>query len=243
MIFIISIAVLMIPCTLLFPVFKVGKKNLKKLKGQNYIISCNHTSNMDPIMLDIRFNKKHVILAKKELFKHRFFGWWLRHLGAIPVDRQHVEPQSVKQVFSALNKNKPVMIFPQGTRSTVRVEDGAAKEGVAMFSIRTGTPVVPMMFDRKIRIFHRTRLLIGEPIYPDTTRKKDKEYLDEFANLIIEKMNALLDIPDPKQVKKQQRAQKREEKRAQKQARKQSRLAAKQARQAEKQASKQAKKI
>ncbi len=230
MIFIISIAVLFIPCTLLFPVFKVGKKNLKKLKGKNYIISCNHTSNLDAVMLDIRFCKKHVILAKKELFKHKLSGWWLKHLGAIPVDREHVEPQSVKQVFGALNKNKPVMIFPQGTRATVRIEEGAAKEGVAMFSIRTGTPVVPMMFDRKIRIFHRTRLIIGEPIFPDTTRKKDKEYLDEFANLIIEKMNALLDLPDPKQVKKQAKQQKREQKRALKQQRKQIKLAKKQAR-------------
>ncbi len=229
MIFLISIAVLFLPCTILFPVFKVGKRNLKKLKGQNYIISCNHTSNLDPIMLDIRLCKKHVILAKKELFKHKFFGWWLKHLGAIPVDRKNVEPQSVKQVFSALNKNKPVMIFPQGTRATVRVEDGAAKEGVAMFSIRTGTPVVPMMFDRKIRIFHRTRLIIGEPIYPDTTRKKDKEYLDEFSNLIIEKMNALLDMPNPKQVKRQQREEKRAQKLARKQQKAELKLARKQA--------------
>jgi len=65
-----------------------------------------------------------------------------------------------------------------------------------MFSIRTNTPVLPMMYDRKIKPFRRTKLIIGKPIYPDETRKKDKEYLSEFANQIIEQMNGLL----PKQI-------------------------------------------
>lgn len=205
MLFYIAIAILMIPCTILFPIKKIGKKNFKKLKGQNYIISCNHMSNMDPVMLDITFNKKHRILAKKELYKNKFLGKCLDSLGAIKVDRGSADAHAVKGILSALNKKQNIMIFPQGTRAkTVKIEDGSAKEGVALFSIRTGTPVIPMMFDRKIKIFHRTRLLIGEPIYPDVTRKKDKEYLDEFANLIIEKMNALIDehaIKSPKKVK------------------------------------------
>ena len=54
-----------------------------------------------------------------------------------------------------------------------------------------------MMFTRKIKAFRRTKLLIGEPIYPDVTRKKDKEYLDEYANLIISKMNDLLKENSP----------------------------------------------
>ncbi len=188
-----------LPCTLLFPIKKVGKKNYKKLKGQNYIISCNHTSNMDPVMLDIVFRKKHRILAKKELFNNKAFGWLLKQLGAIPVNRQNVEPHSIKEILSAINKKQNIMIFPQGTRAkTINVEDGSAKEGVALFSIRTGTPVIPMMFNKKIKFLRRTKLLIGEPIYPDMERKKDKEYLTEYANLIVQKMNDLLKSEDKK---------------------------------------------
>ncbi len=193
MIFAIAITILFIPLSIFFPVKIIGKKNLKQLKGQNYIISCNHTTNMDAVMLDIKLHKKHRVLAKKELFKNKFNAWILRNLGAIPVDRQNVEPQSIKEILSAIKKKQNVMIFPQGTRSTVKIEDGSAKEGVALFSIRTGTPVIPMMFDRKIKAFRRTKLYIGEPIYPDQERKKDKEYLNEFSNLVVEKMNALID--------------------------------------------------
>ena len=97
---------------------------------------------------------------------------------------------------------KKIAIFPQGTRAkTTKIEDGSAKEGVAMFAIRTNTPVIPMMYDRKLKPFRRTKLIIGAPIYPDETRKKDKEYLSEFANHIIAEMNALLPQNENKETK------------------------------------------
>ena len=96
-----------------------------------------------------------------------------------------------------IDKNKKIAIFPQGTRAkTIKIEEGSAKEGVAMFSIRTNTPVLPVMFDKVIKPFRRTKLYIGKPIYPDVERKKDKEYLTAFANHITDEMNALLDDKD-----------------------------------------------
>ena len=150
-------------------------------------------SNFDPVLLDIKMGKKFRYLAKKELFETKFGAFFLRAYGGVPVDRKNVDPTSIKEVLRLIQKGKKVAIFPQGTRKpTPQIEDGSAKEGVAMFSIRIGTPVVPMMFSKKIRPFRFIKLYIGEPIYPDETRKKDKDYLDEFSNLIITKMNELL---------------------------------------------------
>lgn len=194
MLYYIVIAIIILPLSLLVPIKKIGKKNLKELKGKHYIISCNHMSNWDPVMIDVKFNRKHRFLAKKELFKNKFAGACLKSFGAIPVDRSKPDPSSIKEILRHLNKKHHVCIFPQGTRAkTPKIEDGSAKEGVAMFSIRTGTPVVPMMFTKKLKIFRRSKLLIGKPLYPDETRKKDKEYLSEFANLIVESMNKLLE--------------------------------------------------
>ncbi len=193
MIFWICFTIIFLPMVIIFPIKKVGKKNLKELKGKNYILACNHMSNADAIRLDITFCKKYIYLAKKELFKKKLTGAFMRTLGAVPVDRSQVDPRAIKEIFRLIEKNKKIAIFPQGTRAkTVHIEEGSAKEGVAMFAIRTNTPVVPMMFDRKIRPFRRTKLIIGKPIYPDETRKKDKEYLSQFANHIIAEMNGLL---------------------------------------------------
>ena len=66
--------------------------------------------------------------------------------------------ESIKEVLRQLKKGKHVCIFPQGTRmQNPQIEEGSAKEGVAMFSIRTGTPVVPMMFTKKIKMFFTRR--------------------------------------------------------------------------------------
>ena len=138
--------------------------------------------------------KKFRFLAKKELFSTKFKNAFMRSLGGVPVDRSQADPKAIKEIFRLLEKKKKIAIFPQGTRAkTVHIEEGSAKEGVAMFSIRTNTPIIPMMYDKKIKAFRRTKLIIGQPIYPDETRKKDKEYLTEYANLIIEKMNGLLE--------------------------------------------------
>lgn len=179
---------------IIFPIKRIGKKNLKELKGKNYIIACNHMSNLDGVMLDIKFFKKYRYLAKKELFKKKFMGGFMRQLGGVPVDRSQADPKAIKEIFRLLGNGKYVGIFPQGTRAkTPNIEEGSAKEGVAMFSIRTNTPVLPVMFDKKIKAFRRTKLIIGKPIYPDETKRKDKEYLSEYANHIIESMNALLE--------------------------------------------------
>ena len=202
MIFWICFTIIFLPMVIIFPIKKVGKKNLKELKGKNYILACNHMSNADAIRLDISLCKKYRYLAKKELFKKKLTGAFMRTLGAVPVDRSQADPRAIKEIFRLISKNKKIAIFPQGTRAkTVHIEEGSAKEGVAMFAIRTNTPVVPMMFDRKIRPFRRTKLIIGKPIYPDETRKKDKEYLSEFANHIITEMNGLLPQLEYKQPK------------------------------------------
>ena len=202
MIFWICFWIIFLPMVIIFPIKRVGKKNLKELKGKNYILACNHMSNLDGVMLDIKFFKKFRYLAKKELFAKKFNKAFMRALGGVPVDRKQADPRAIKEIFRLIGDNKKIAIFPQGTRAkTTNIEEGSAKEGVAMFSIRTNTPVLPMMFDRKIKPFRRTKLIIGKPIYPDETRKKDKEYLSEFANHIISEMNALLPQIESKETK------------------------------------------
>lgn len=197
MIFWICFSIIFLPMVIFFPIKRVGKKNLKELKGKNYILACNHTSNMDAIMLDITFKKKFRYLAKKELCQSKFNKAFMLAIGAVPVDRSQADPRAIKEIFRLIDKDKKIAIFPQGTRAkTIKIEEGSAKEGVAMFSIRTNTPVLPVMFDKVIKPFRRTKLYIGKPIYPDVERKKDKEYLSSFANHIVEEMNSLLDNKD-----------------------------------------------
>lgn len=179
--------------TIFYPTRVINKKNLPKAKKQNVIVACNHMSNVDGPLLDIKFGKKFVFLAKIELFRNKFFGWFLKRFGGIPVDRNKISLASIKNVLSTLNNHKHVCIFPQGTRKDAgEIDESVVKDGIALFSLRTGTPVLPMVIVKKPRIFRPNRIVVGELIYPDMERAKDKEYFDEFTKQIIAKMNEML---------------------------------------------------
>ena len=70
MFFWICFAIIFLPISIFVPIKKIGKKNLKELKGKNYIVSCNHMSNFDPVMLDIKMGKN--TQGKKVLYIHIF---------------------------------------------------------------------------------------------------------------------------------------------------------------------------
>ena len=180
-----------IPIKLLFPTIIKGRKNLLKGKA---IYVCNHTSNFDVLVLLITYGRRIKILAKKELFKNKFFGWLLKYCGAIPVDRQNVDLQSVKTSLEVLKNNKTLLIFPTATRKEDTADVENLKKGTANFALRTDAPIVPMMFSKKVKLFSFNKLTIGEPIYMENfaDRKKEKETIQELTDLISKKMAELI---------------------------------------------------
>lgn len=179
--------------TLFYPTKVVNKKNLPKAKKQNVIVACNHMSNADGPIIDIKFRTRFVFLAKIELFRNKLFGWFLKKFGGIPVDRSKTSLSAIKSVLGAINKKQHICIFPQGTRSKVgEIDESVVKDGIALFSLRTGTPVLPMVILKKPRIFRPNKIIVGELLYPDMERAKDRDYFDEFTKLIIAKMNEML---------------------------------------------------
>ena len=170
----------------------MGKKNLPKRKKQNVIFACNHTSNFDAPILDIKFRQKIYYLGKIELFKNKFLGWLLKKLGVIPVDRSKADLGAIKKTLKLLNTGKNVGIFPQGTRGQEgEIDVKTVKEGIALFALRTGVPVLPLAYARKPKIFRKNYLLVGEIIKPDMTRNKEPEYADEFTKQVVDAMNKL----------------------------------------------------
>ena len=59
-------------------------------------------------------------IAKRELFRIPFFGWAIKRAGYISIDRENPR-EALKAIEEAVRKIKegtPVLIFPEGTRST-----------------------------------------------------------------------------------------------------------------------------
>lgn len=179
--------------TLFYPTRVIGKKNLNTKKC---IWAANHTSNLDVLVIGTRVFKRFYALAKAELFKNKIFGGYLKHIGAIKVQRGASDITAVKQTLRVLkDKDKPVLIFPTGTRESSPEEVQDLKNGVAMFALKANAPILPMVLVRKPRFWRPNRLVIGEPI--DISKyagqKPSKEIFDEINSELTKKMEELIE--------------------------------------------------
>ena len=138
---------------------------LEQIPEGRAVFVCNHFFALDPLFVFSVYQKKGDIyfLAKKELFRKKWAGDILKEFGAIPVDRENVDLQTMRAALRALKEDHKLVIFPEGTRNK---KDDALQElkgGAAIFAVRTKSPIVPVMMLKRARLFRRTKLIFGEP--------------------------------------------------------------------------------
>lgn len=195
MFFLLCYIIAFIPLNIIYPTRIIGKRTFPKKTA--VLIASNHLSAKDPVLVQLKFARKIYFLAKIELFTNKIKSFFLRLFGAIPVDRNNVAISSIKEVLKLIKKKKKICIFPQGTRKTTPyVEESDFKNGVAMFSLKTNTPVLPIAFFKKAKPFKLNTIKVGELIYPDTN-DFSKENQTNYSKKIAEAINALL----PKEIK------------------------------------------
>jgi len=128
---------------------------LKITAGTNYeirgeipegatLIAAKHQSMWDTIVFVALLNDPAIVL-KSELLWIPYYGWFSAKAGMIGIDRgsgSAAVRHLVTQGKTAIKANRPIVIFPEGTRSA----PGAApdyKPGVAALYRQLGVPCVP----------------------------------------------------------------------------------------------------
>lgn len=196
-VFCILFALFYLPITIFYPTKIIHKERMPKKRKA--IVTCNHYSNLDPIIINIRFHAHFMFLAKIELFKNAFMRWFMRCLGTIPVNREKVAPSTFKEVLKTLNNNKRVFIFPEGTRNksgSEQMQD--AKSGVITFASKGDAEIVPMLMYRKPRLLRRNYIIVGESfkVEGENPTRLTKEEVDanlEKYSKIMENLRVELD--------------------------------------------------
>lgn len=106
------------------------------------LIAVNHASYLDPPLVGAALHRPVAYLARKSLFRFAPFGWLIRRLNAVPVDREGATPAGIRTAIALLEAGVAVVVFPEGTRSpNGQLQPG--KPGTGMIVLRTGAPVVP----------------------------------------------------------------------------------------------------
>ena len=95
-----------------------GKENI--IYNKKFFIAASHQSMFDTFYLHTIFNSP-IFILKNELLLIPIFGWYLKKIGSIAIKRKKITKDNlgffddISRVISSTNR--PVIIFPQGTRT------------------------------------------------------------------------------------------------------------------------------
>ena len=112
-------------------IFIKGKENI--LKDQKFFIAASHQSMFETFFLQTIFNAP-IFILKKELLIIPIFGWYLKKIGSISINRNKIAKENIgffDIISESVKKtNRPLIIFPQATR-VLPSERPPFKKGVA----------------------------------------------------------------------------------------------------------------
>ena len=178
---------------LLFPYKAMGRENVPASGGA--VVCCNHTSITDIAFLIVTCPRQIYFMAKAEIFRNPVIAWFLRKMGAFPVDRKGGGAAAVETAKKIVNEGKLLGIFPEGTRNH-QGRPGKAKSGAAMIASQTSVPIVPSAVyhkTTKLPLFQKTTLRYGEAIPAEDFQMADmsRSELRRITELIMQKITEL----------------------------------------------------
>ena len=181
---------------LLFRVEVKGRENLPK---HGALLCPNHASDIDPVLIGLCLPIDYHLhfMAKAELFQNRLLGWFLRALGAFPVNREGTDIQAVKTAMKVIREDENLLIFPEGTtiHGGIGSHDGLpahAHSGIAMIGVRSGAALIPVFVGGEKKLFRKTTIVFGEPYIPQITgRRGTSEELQKIADAVLREAYAL----------------------------------------------------
>jgi|TARA_B100000929_G_scaffold9391_1_gene7956 1-acyl-sn-glycerol-3-phosphate acyltransferase len=140
-------------CLYFFLSVKIEVKGLKNIpKNSNFFIASLHQSIFETFFLQAIFNYP-VFILKKELLRIPIFGWHLKKAGSISIDRDKISKENLgfydKIISVTTNTKRPVIIFPQATRTPID-DKQSFKKGVSKIYEKLNFICVPVALNSGI---------------------------------------------------------------------------------------------
>jgi len=138
------------------------------------LLASNHRSHADPVLVGLVIKRPLHFMAKKELFRNRLFGWFIRSLHAFPMSRSVADRSSLQRAVALLKSGRALLMFPEGTRSLTD-DFLPPKPGIGLISVKSGVPIVPTYVHDSWKILepgsavvkvHKLHMSFGRPIEP-----------------------------------------------------------------------------
>ncbi len=159
--------------------FHLRVSGLEKLPTQGpYIISSNHQSYLDPVVLASilpwRVFRNLFAVGTSEIFGSGFMRRLARWLRVIVVDPDANLVSAMRAGAFGLRHGRILILYPEGERS-INGTPRTFKKGAAILSIHLQVPIVPVAIEgfhdawprgQRFQKFVPLKIQIGDPIYP-----------------------------------------------------------------------------
>ena len=172
-----------------------GNENI--IRNKKFFIAASHQSMFETFFIQTIFNSP-VFILKKELLLIPIFGWYLKKIGSIPINRNKISKENLgflDHISEIVSKSKrPLIIFPQATR-VLPSERPPFKKGVGRIYEKLKIDCLPIAINsghvwpkkggKKLK--REIILSILEPIEPGLDK-------DDFIKILEEKIYSELNL-------------------------------------------------
>lgn len=173
---------------------------MEKLPKEPFIIACKHQSMWETMVMHLVVHRP-AYAYKKELQKIPFYGWYLKVMSGIKVDRKggaSALKDLIKQAKKYLDHGQKIVIFPQGTRVPVgaSTEKYPYQAGIAALYLACNVKVVPAALNSgkfwpKNQIEKKPGKIILEFLDPIEPGLSKREFLKKLEEAIEKRSDEL----------------------------------------------------
>ncbi len=165
------------------------------------IVVASHTCTADPLMICAACKYRNIaFMIAREYANLRFWRFFVRAIGCIPVRRDGRDVAATKQAIRHLKSGNALGLFIEG-RIPDPGEDAELKHGAALLALRSGAPVIPCHIAGTVYrkgvlagflARHRARVRFGPPVdLGDLAGKAGRDTLAVATRRIAEQIHAL----------------------------------------------------
>ncbi len=176
-----------------------GLENLPKNDG--FIVACKHQSMWETIIMHLVFNRP-VYAFKKELLKIPFYGWYLRVMSGIVVDRNggsKALKSMLVQSKKYIENKQTIIIFPQGTRTPIgsNTKEYPYQSGIVAIYNTANCFVVPAALNSGVywnKKNKKSGTIVLEFLPPINPGLDKKEFMAKLEESVETKTNQLIKL-------------------------------------------------
>lgn len=175
--------------------------------GQGAVVICNHRGPLDSFCIVLTVDRLVHWMVAREYCVHPAFGWFLRIVGAIPVNRAGIDTAATKLAIRYARQGELVGLFPEGRINETDQLLLPGRPGVAMIALKARVPVVPCYISGSpydgtvwggLLMPAKIRLKVGRPmdLSPYYGRDNEREVLEGLTKQFLVEIAKLAGCSD-----------------------------------------------